>query len=148
MDHSLVVYHGTGYEKADFTTFSNFSGRHFFTDNKDVADSYNSEENGAGIYEVYLKIENPETLDYNYHNWDYQRIKSYKGKDIVDIVWDIQNRKENDGVIATNIKDPGLFTEDESFGNDYIVFSYPNKSSTSKTGGFILTRTMRIYATR
>ena len=50
------MYHGSGDGKADFSVFSNFSGRHFFTDNYNVADSYLGDKEGSGIYEVYVKM--------------------------------------------------------------------------------------------
>lgn len=132
----LVVYHGTPEENAGFNVFTNLNGMHFFTSNKDVADSY-TENPEVGIYAVYLKVDNPKELDYNFHNWDYGKVKGYSGKDIVDIADSVKTENKNDGIIAKNIKDPGLYTEDESFGDNYIVFS-PNqiKSATGNTGDF------------
>lgn len=57
-----VVYHGTN--RAGFTEFNR--NVNYFTDNKNVANTYTGNE---GIYEGYLNITNPVTIDANNEKW-------------------------------------------------------------------------------
>ena len=57
----LHVYHGTNSRNADYSIFDVFKGKyHFFTSNKDVANSM-----GSYVYDVFLRIENPLIIDAN-----------------------------------------------------------------------------------
>ena len=121
----LVVYHGTNIK---FNEFKSVSGRFFFTDNIDVAKSYRDDylfkedleigikktdyekykdeviKNTTPIYEVFLRITDLKTVDYQGLNWLDSPIEK-----------DIDNSK--DGFLAKNIIDGGA-TE----ANTYVVF--------------------------
>ena len=68
----LVVYHGTGaygFNEFDISVAKRGDYGFFFSDNVDMSKSYQRGEN-KGIYNVYLKIENPITIDFNGRYWD------------------------------------------------------------------------------
>lgn len=136
----LVVYHGTN---ADFSEFKSKTGRHFFSDNLNVAKSYRDDfvfkedktigikadeydqfkndvvENSIPIIEAYLKIENPKVKDYEGENWLNSPIE-------VDI------DKSKDGLIANNIIDGNGIS-----ATTFIVFNPSQiKSATGNNGSF------------
>jgi len=130
-----VVYHGT--INAGFTEFNrNFN---FFTDNQDVAKTYTG--NDGGVYEGYVNISNPITIEANGEKWSMidvnnisidgiDNVKGFldeygastwqeKGKirtstaDLISAISDaIDDGKINsDGVIIKNIYDEGAYSD-------------------------------------
>ncbi len=130
-----VVYHGT--INAGFTEFNrNFN---FFTDNQDVAKTYTG--NDGGVYEGYINISNPITIEANGEKWSMidvnnisidgiDNVKGFldeygastwqeKGKlrtstaDLISAISDaIDDGKINsDGVIIKNIYDEGAYSD-------------------------------------
>ena len=71
----LVVYHGTSSTNDDysnFTIFKNEDNQHFFSDEKDVANSM-----GEYLYESFLNIKKPFEIDAN--GDDFGDVKNHKG---------------------------------------------------------------------
>lgn len=63
----MVMHHGSQ-AMQEITTFSRGRWGYFFTDSKDVAESYAS---GIGrVYDVYLNVKNPLVVDYEGRNYD------------------------------------------------------------------------------
>ena len=136
----LVVYHGT--RKADFTVFNRTHT--YFTDSKDMADSYSP--NGEG-YKGYLNITNPFIIDAIGERWSQipvdAKMKAFlkehgagvfkeKGEwrtSPADIVYAIEDAIEEgdvdyDGVIIKNVDDTGSYGNKQGIvSNDYIVFN-------------------------
>ncbi len=127
--YPLVCYHGSN---MDFGIFKSISNNLFFSDNKDVANSYRNKyvfkedmeiginekdyeqykddvvENSVKIYEVFLNIRNPKVKDFKGDNWLNNTIEKHFNKN-------------NDGFIAKNIIDGGNLV-----ANTYVAFS-PNQ---------------------
>ena len=136
----LVVYHGT--RKADFTVFNRTHT--YFTDSKDMADSYSPNREG---YKGYLNITNPFVVDAMGEKWSKVPIdvktKAFlqehsagvfkeKGKwrtTPADIVYAIEDAIEEgtadyDGVIIKNVDDTGSHGNKQGIvSNDYIAFN-------------------------
>ena len=136
----LVVYHGT--RKADFTVFNRTHT--YFTDSKDMADSYSPNREG---YKGYLNITNPFVVDAMGEKWSKVPIdvktKAFlqehsagvfkeKGKwrtTPADIVYAIEDAIEEgtadyDGVIIKNVDDAGSHGNKQGIvSNDYIAFN-------------------------
>ena len=135
-----VVYHGT--RKADFTVFKR--NINFFTDNKEMADSY--APNGE-MYEGYLNITKPYEIDAKGGKWSKipideatkQFLEGYGagvfkegGKwrttpaDIASAIEEAVDHGEMDydGIIIKNIDDTGSYYKgkEKNIGTDYIVF--------------------------
>ena len=137
----LVVYHGT--RKADFTVFKR--NVNFFTDSKEMADSYAPNSEG---YVGYLKIANPFIIDAAGEKWSKipidENIKSIllkygagvfkeNGKwrttpaDIASAIQDgiDDGEFDYDGVIIKNVDDTGSYYKgkDNIVATDYITFN-------------------------
>lgn len=136
----LVVYHGT--RKADFTEFKR--NINFFTDNKEMADSYApSGEQFVG----YLNIINPFVIDARGEKWsrvpidkETKSLLEKYGASVfkengkwrtspADIASAIESGIDDgeldyDGIIIKNIDDTGRYwkTRDNIVANDYITF--------------------------
>lgn len=136
----IVVYHGT--RNNDFTVFNR--NHNYYTDNKGMAESY--APSGA-MYEGYLNITKPYTIDANGAKWsaipvseevkkmlDAAGSSTFKegGKwctsvaDIVSAISDLvdEGDVDYDGVIVRNVDDTGSYYKgsDKNIGNDYITF--------------------------
>ena len=137
----VVVYHGT--RKADFTVFNrNYT---FFTDSKEMADSYAPE---GERFEGYLSIKNPYVIDAQGEKWSgipideetKELLQNYgssvfqeKGKwrtSTDDIIAAIEEGVDEgefnyDGIIIKNVDDTGSYHKgkDNVIANDYIVFN-------------------------
>ena len=144
----LVVHHGSpdvGF--TEFHTGNNIAT--FFSTRFDVAASYAGRYNeteidkgeitaddGQGVYDVYLKLDNPKVVDFKGRLW-------FDGPDGLrsDDILATAKREGFDGVIFTNIKDvgdlaPGL-VEDDGVGDVYAVFSPTQiKSAIGNNGNF------------
>jgi hypothetical protein len=149
-----VVYHGT--RKADFTEFKR--NINFFTDNKEMADSYSP--NGE-MYEGYLNITKPYEIDAAGEKWSKvpideatKRFLQEYGASVfkeggkwrttpADIAAAIEEAVDNgdldyDGIIIKNIDDTGSYYKGEGkhLGTDYIVFNsnqFKNADNTNPT---------------
>lgn len=150
----LVVYHGT--RKADFTVFNR--NHNYFTDSKEMADSYSP--NGEG-FTGYLNITKPFIIDAQGERWSRVPIDAETKKlleaaggsvfkeggkwrstpaDIVSAIEDgiEEGELDYDGVIIRNVDDTGSHWEgsDNTVANDYIVFNsnqFKNMDNTSPT---------------
>lgn len=136
-----VVYHGT--RKADFTVFKR--NVTYFTDNKEMADSYSP---NGDMYEGYLDIKKPYEIDAQGEKWSRIPIDDATKKFLqeygagvfkeggkwrtspADIVSAIEEAVENgdmdyDGIIIKNIDDTGSYYKDKDnhVATDYIVFN-------------------------
>lgn len=108
----LIVYHGS---QSDFDEFKGYS---FFTDDYMNADGYAS---GEYVYEVYLRMNNPLTIDCKGKKWD--EIDTPYGTSTTMVLQNI-NRGKHDGVIFTNVKDSWIDDEDyQDPGTVYVTFS-------------------------
>ena len=136
----LVVYHGANYP--EFTAFETYGADYtktegtgaFFTDSKELADSYIDAEYPSAfpaIYGTYLNIKNPNIIDFNGDNWS-----DHNGMSTDEYVRETRNANENDGSILKNVNDAGVSGYDIE-ANVYAVFN-PNqiKSATGNTGEF------------
>lgn len=153
----LVVYHGT--LAGGFATFKNAEKGIWFSDNEDVAGGYGyaiDDETGEyirlkgddskrdntkqgfweqGIYETYLKLNNPLIID-------------FKGEVATDTseteIYTEQARKQgNDGVIIKNIIDT-VYGEQQKVANDYVVLN-PNQIKSVDNRGTYSPDTGNIY---
>lgn len=149
-----VVYHGT--RKADFTVFKR--NINFFTDNKEMADSYSP---AGEMYEGYLNITKPYEIDAAGEKWSKvpideatkQFLQEY-GAGVfkeggkwrttpADIAAAIEEAVDNgdldyDGIIIKNIDDTGSYYKGKGnhLGTDYIVFNsnqFKNADNTNPT---------------
>ena len=136
-----VVWHGT--QKGGFTEFNRTYN--WYTDNKDMADSYSS---SGVLYEGYVNITNPYVIDAKGGKWsgividestknmlDKYGSSTFKegGKwktstaDIVAAVYDaVEEGDANyDGVIIQNVDDTGSYYKGsgKNLGNDYVTFA-------------------------
>jgi hypothetical protein len=108
----LIVYHGS---QSDFDEFKGYS---FFTDDYMNADGYAS---GEYVYEVYLRMNTPLTIDCKGKKWD--EIDTPYGTSTIMVIQNI-NRGKHDGVIFTNVKDSWIDDEDyQDPGTVYVTFS-------------------------
>jgi SAM-dependent methyltransferase len=136
----LVVYHGANYP--EFTTFETYGADYtktegtgaFFTDSKELANSYIDAEYPSAfpaIYATYLNIKNPNIIDFNGDNWS-----DHDGMSTDEYVRETRNANENDGSILQNVNDAGMSGYDIE-ATVYAVFN-PNqiKSATGNTGEF------------
>ena len=135
-----VVYHGT--RNADFTVFK--QNATYFTDNKEMADSYSP---NGDMYEGYVNITKPYEIDAKGEKWSKipvdevtRRFLQESGSSVfkedgkwrtspADIVAAIEEAIDNgdmdyDGIIIKNIDDTGSYYKDKSshLATDYIVF--------------------------
>jgi hypothetical protein len=125
----LILFHGSN---INFNIFKSISNNLFFSDNKEVANSYRNKyvfkedleiginekyyeqykddvvENSVKIYEVFLNIRNPKVKDFKGDNWLNNTIEKHFDKN-------------NDGFIAKNIIDGGGI-----IANTYVAF-HPNQ---------------------
>lgn len=142
------LYHGSW--KSGFDKFYTGNVGAFFTDNEYMAATYSGSTDLIGVdedasfgvdpkqkqranYEVYLKIENPYTEDFEGENWSYNGgstdSKAVNAK-----------RDGHDGAIFENVADKGWTApafSDEDTSTVYVVFDTKQvKSSTNNTGSF------------
>ena len=142
-----VVYHGTN--NPGFTEFNR--NVTYFTDNKDVANTYTGNN---GVYEGYLNITNPITIEANGEKWsmidinnisidgidnikgflDEYGASAWKEKgairtstaDLISAISDAidDGKIDSDGVIIKNIYDEGAYSDSAGtkLGNDYVAF--------------------------
>ena len=107
----LVVYHGTSSTNDDysnFTIFKNEDNQHFFSDEKDVANSM-----GEYLYESFLNIKKPFEIDAN--GDDFGDLKNHKGGIVhFSKLTDEQRRKL---AIAFDVSEQEL---EENWGNQDI----------------------------
>ena len=140
----LVVYHGAR-NAGRFVFTRNVT---YFTDSKEMADSYAPSDTNAGIYTGYLNITKPFEIDAQGEKWSRIPIddelrellhssgaSTFKegGKwrttpaDIASAIQDAVDEGELDcdGIIIRNVDDTGSYHKGKSnvTGNDYIVFS-------------------------
>lgn len=112
----MVMYHGTTH--AGFHKFENRSGMHFFTTDKDVAQTYSGskklytptvDKSGVGnkaIYGVYLDAEKPLYVDAEGANWDEVPFRSDELKQKVQFaVEDFMDAYSDHGVALEGIED-------------------------------------------
>ena len=136
-----IVYHGT--QNADFTVFKR--NVNFFTDNKEMADSYSP--NGA-MYEGYVNITKPYEIDAAGEKWskipiddETKAFLQEYGSSVFmeggkwrtttnDLASAIEEAVDNgdmdyDGIIIRNIDDTGSYYKgkDSQLATDYIVFN-------------------------
>ena len=136
-----VVYHGT--RNADFTVFKQTAT--YFTDNKEMADSYSP---NGDMYEGYVNITKPYEIDAQGEKWSKIPIDDATRKFLqeygssvfkedgtwrtspADIVSAIEEAVDNgdmdyDGIIIRNIDDTGSYYKgkDSHLATDYIVFN-------------------------
>lgn len=136
-----VVYHGT--RNADFTVFKQTAT--YFTDNKEMADSYSP---NGDMYEGYVNITKPYEIDAKGEKWSKIPIDGATKKFLqeygssvfkedgkwrtspADIVSAIEEAVDNgdmdyDGIIIRNIDDTGSYYKDKDshLATDYIVFN-------------------------
>ena len=149
-----VVYHGT--RNADFTVFKR--NVNFFTDSKEMADSYSP--NGA-MYEGYVNITKPYEIDAQGEKWSKIPVDAETKKFLqeygasvfkeggkwrttpADIASAIEEAVDNgdmdyDGIIIRNIDDTGSYYKDSGshVATDYIVFNsnqFKNADNTKPT---------------
>lgn len=150
----LVVYHGT--RKADFSVFKR--NQIYFTDSKEMADSYSP--NGEG-FEGYLNITKPLVIDAQGERWSRIPIdaetKAFLEKvgasvfkeggkwrtTPADIAYAVEDGIEEgefdyDGIIIKNVDDTGSYrnAEDNVVATDYIAFNsnqFKRKDNTNPT---------------
>jgi superoxide dismutase, Fe-Mn family len=108
----LPVYHGTNSNSEPFVVFYEGS---FFTDDYMNADGYAS---GEMIYEVFLNIKKPLTINARGRKWD--NLKNKYGNSTRDIVGQLDMDKY-DGVIFNNINDNWF--DDEMGDTQNVYFS-------------------------
>lgn len=148
------VYHGT--RNADFTVFKR--NVNFFTDSKEMADSYSP--NGA-MYEGYVNITKPYEIDAAGEKWskipidsDMKKFLQEYGASVfkeggkwrtttADIASAIEEAADNgdmdyDGIIIRNVDDTGSYYKGEgkNVATDYIVFNsnqFKNADNTKPT---------------
>lgn len=135
------VYHGT--RNADFTVFKRNAT--YFTDNKEMADSYSP---NGDMYEGYVNITKPYEIDANGEKWSKIPVDDATRKFLqeygssvfkeggkwrstpADIVSAIEEAVDNgdmdyDGIIIKNVDDTGSYYKngkDANLATDYIVF--------------------------
>jgi hypothetical protein len=130
-----VVYHGS--PKAGFDTFGTSNVGVFFSSRNDVAASYagsyddveSDSEEMPGVYNVYLKLNNPMVIDWNGKDWG----DGPEGLKLDD--W--ANRAKSaghDGLIVEDVNDtgwlaPGL-VDDNGNGTVYVAFDSNQIKST------------------
>ena len=135
-----VVYHGT--RNADFTVFKRNAT--YFTDNKEMADSYSP---NGDMYEGYVNITKPYEIDAKGEKWSRIPIDDATKKFLqeygssvfkedgkwrtspADIVAAIEEAVDNgdmdyDGIIIKNVDDTGSYYKDKDshLATDYITF--------------------------
>ena len=135
------VYHGT--RKADFTVFKRNAT--YFTDNKDMADSYSP---NGDMYEGYVNITNPFEIDAQGEKWskipiddETREFLERYGSSVfeedgewrtspADLVAAIEEAIEEgevdyDGIIIRNVDDTGSYYKDKDshLATDYITFN-------------------------
>lgn len=119
----LIVYHGSHED------FEQFMGDTYFTDDYFNADGYS---NGNFVYEVYLRIINPLTIDCKSKKWD--MIDTDYGKSTRDVVANV-DRNIYDGIIFKNVKDSWIDDEDyQDVGTVYVTFK-PNQIKSIENDG-------------
>jgi hypothetical protein len=133
----LVVYHGTPKEVL-FTEFYTGNVGAFFTDNPSIASTFTpnsddvefqdgaafTESGEGGVYEVFLDIKNPKTVESGRWGFDIEQ-QFASGK-----------REGFDGGIAENVEDGGRFGFAD-IGNQYVVFDPTQiKSAIGNSGAF------------
>lgn len=149
-----VVYHGT--RNADFTVFKR--NVNFFTDSKEMADSYSP---NGGMYEGYVNITKPYVIDAAGEKWSKIPIDDATRKFLqeygasvfkeggkwrttpADIASAIEEAVDNgdmdyDGIIIKNVDDTGSYYKgnDKHIATDYIVFNsnqFKNADNTKPT---------------
>lgn len=149
-----IVYHGT--RNADFTVFKR--NVNFFTDSKEMADSYSP--NGA-MYEGYVNITKPYEIDAAGEKWSKIPIDDATKKFLqeygasvfkeggkwrttpADLASAIEEAVDNgdmdyDGIIIRNVDDTGSYYKgnDKNIATDYIVFNsnqFKNADNTKPT---------------
>lgn len=150
----LVVYHAT---KAAFTSFDPAkSGARsdapestfFFTDRKDVANSYTVKKqgnwitelyDGANIMPVYLSVKKPLRVNAKGENWQdiLYRGKYYTTNELAEYA---KKSGKYDGLIVNNIIDTGYGNvdyKDKKYGSTYVVFEPTQiKSAIGNRGTF------------
>ena len=135
----LVVYHGT--PNGSFNTFrvtgeggSSNTGA-WFTENRNMAQTYTRNAPAARIYAVFLNIRNPYTLDAKNKGWNALAVigrKAITTDHVVRGVFaNIIGNGNHDGVIIRNVVDPYVPMD------DYILRVPSNiKSATHNNGNF------------
>lgn len=149
-----VVYHGT--RNADFTVFK--QNATYFTDNKEMADSYSP---NGDMYEGYVNITKPYEIDAKGEKWSKIPIDDATRKFLqeygssvfkeggkwrtspADLVSAIEEAVDNgdmdyDGIIIRNVDDTGSYYKDKDshLATDYIVFNsnqFKNADNTKPT---------------
>ena len=147
----LVVYHGT--RKADFTEFKR--NVNFFTDSKEMADSYSPNRE---MYKGYLNITKPYEIDASGEKWSKipideatkQFLQEYGASVFkeggkwrttpADIASAIEEAVDNgdldyDGIVIKNIDDTGSYYKgkEKHLGTDYIAFNSNQFKNTDNT---------------
>lgn len=143
----LVVYHGTNKR---FQSFKKTEKMYFFSDNRNVADSYTDNDL---IYNVYVRMENPLIIDAKHSYWQdipvpstidkkellenfYQVYEKYgfsTNKTSPDILGFYAIKKGYDGLIIKDVNDS---SGTGTYGTDYITFKNTQQKSTDNTGLF------------
>lgn len=143
----LVVYHGTNHK---FQSFKKTEKMYFFSDNRNVADSYTDNDL---IYNVYVRMENPLVIDAKHSYWQdipvpstidkkelledfYQVYEKYgysTDKTSPDILGFYAIKKGYDGLIIKDVNDS---SGTGTYGTDYITFKNTQQKSTANPGLF------------
>lgn len=142
----IVVYHGTNHK---FQSFKKDQEMFFFSDNRNVADSYTDKDL---IYNVYVRMENPLIIDAKHSYWqdipvpstidkkelfgDFYKIYEQYGRlqqTSPDILGSYAIKKGYDGLIIKDVNDS---SGTGTYGTDYITFKNTQQKSTDNPGLF------------
>ena len=135
MGRPKVLYHGT--PRASFLSFMSQDGkpRFFFTDDISIAETYSGSSHivtreeaesaaagdvdpSAGIYQVYLKLENPAEVDYNGKSWtgDEQMMLNIRLED-----GSLALDKDGEPITITSIEEASEFFKSGTYGQASLV---------------------------
>ena len=135
MGRPKVLYHGT--PRASFLSFMSQDGkpRFFFTDDISIAETYSGSSNivtreeaesaaagdvdpSSGIYQVYLKLENPAEVDYNGKSWagDEQMMLNIRLED-----GSLALDKDGEPITITSIEEASEFFKSGEYGQASLV---------------------------
>ena len=142
----VVVYHGTNHK---FQSFKKDQEMFFFSDNRNVADSYTDKDL---IYNVYVRMEKPLIVDAKHSYWQdipvpstidkkellgdfYQIYKQYGllQQTSPDILGSYAKKNGYDGLIIKDVNDS---SGTGTYGTDYITFKNTQQKSTDNPGLF------------
>ena len=109
-----------------------------------LADINAQEMRKSGVYEAYLRIENPYEVDARGAGWDsivlsdededdYNRGRGYRTRDLAEMAYNMGR----DGLIIRDVQDAGEYGHGQESGDVYVVFSSDQiKSAAWNTGAY------------